>query len=1114
MKKVKRILCSILAIILFFTFIPEQIYFAEDFVGTTGQGVDVGGWSGADGTTTRTIMIPPFTVKGITSYCCQLPLDYPVNYSYPAPYTTDNYVYKGVALLGYPADILGLKAKYGLSNLQAEQYTQYALWKLTGGTADRRHPYVDEIITRLNAGDYGTYSNITFKIKNPNITMIRLADFQESNIIETAGSPGSFTFPSNSQVWSVDINGNRKDTFSVGESFKIRAILSYDGIYNFSIKATLKDPTAIIYKGNGVVQDLLSFEWREKILEETLSTEFKAYGNLSIIKVDDNGNKLANVRFGLYSDSEATKLVKEGTTNADGILYLNDIDVGTYYVRELSVPEGYNFSNEVKSITIESEKTATLDWINIIVKGTAKMVKVDAVDGKALPGAKFKITCISGFEKDKTWEKVSDENGVVLLENFQYGTYTIEEIATIDGYVIQPEKLSFIIDENNETINLKMTNDRVIGNVQLVKIDTETGLPLANADFRIICDEGFSKGATYDLKSDSDGIIKAKFEYGKYRILEVKAPTGYVLNKEPIPFDVNENGQQINLQMSNNRITSEVQLIKVDTLTNQPLADADFTITCKAGFSKGETYNLKSDSNGIIKATLKFGKYSIVEVKAPTGYVLNTTPIDFAITENGQNIELKMTNERIKGNIQLVKVDTSTGKPLSNAQFIITCLDGFAEGQTFNLTSSTRGIITAELDYGKYQIDEIKAPTGYVLNPNPIQFEVTENGQLIKVEMKNDRIKSNIELIKIDSQTGKPLANAQFRITCLEGFSKGKTYDLVSDENGIIRQELEYGKYVINEVKTPTGYVMINEPINFDITENGQRVELNMSNSRIKGTLKIHKIDANNKRPLSNVKFKVECLEGFWAGKSLEFNTDKDGNVVVEEVQYGKYKITEILTVDGYVLNSEPYLFEIKEDGQIIELTIENKIRTGNVILKKKDIETKEPLQGIVFELYKGDQLIGPYTTDENGEIRVDNLSFGQYYFKEVETIAGYVLDNESNWTFGILEDQDEIIIEAANRKIKSKVEFSKIDSYDGRIIAGARMLCRGLDLGNSHINFEFISELNPTIFELPYGNYEIIELEAPEGYVLNESPFNVNVSINNERIAASIDNSRIYYGK
>lgn len=162
---IKRTICIFLVYLSVLSLLINGIEVkAGGYNGTTGTGVDVGGWSGADGTTTRPIMIPPFTVNGTTTFCCQLALDFPVNYAYPAPYETDNAIYKGIALIGFNGDVLGLKGKYGLSNLQTEQYTQYALWKLTGGTADRRNGYVDELIAKLQAHDYGAYSNISFNI--------------------------------------------------------------------------------------------------------------------------------------------------------------------------------------------------------------------------------------------------------------------------------------------------------------------------------------------------------------------------------------------------------------------------------------------------------------------------------------------------------------------------------------------------------------------------------------------------------------------------------------------------------------------------------------------------------------------------------------------------------------------------------------------------------------------------------------------------------------------------------------------------------------------------------------------------------------------------------------
>ncbi|MEG0296839.1 MAG: SpaA isopeptide-forming pilin-related protein [Clostridium sp.] len=989
-KKINKLISFFMVLISILTFVSKPAY-AESYIGTTGRGVDVGGWTGADGTTTKPIMIPPFTINGGIAYCCQLPLEFPVNFSYPAPVITDNYVYRGIVFGGYPADLLGLKNKYGLSDLQAEQYTQYALWKLTGGTADRRHPYVDELISAVNSRNYGEFTNIGFSIKNPTITITKNNEYQESNLIDTAGSPGTFTFPSNSNVWSVDSNGNKKDTFNIGESFKIRALLSYSGAYDFTIKARLKEPVAVTYKGNGVNQDLLGFEWRYRDDSATISAVFSASGSLSIAKVDDRGNKVPNVKFGIYSDSAATNLVKEGTTNSEGILSISDLTIGTYYVKELSVPQEYNLSDEIREVKIEAEKTTTITWENTIIKGSARMLKVDSVSGKPIAGAKFRISCANGVDKGKTWDLVSDENGYIKLDNYLYGTYYIEEISTIDGYVIQPEKLSFIIDENNEVIELKMTNDRIIGEVQLIKIDTETGKPLANADFIIICEEGFSKGATYNLKSDDNGIIKARLEYGKYSIKEVKSPEGYVLNTEPILFEITQEGQSINLTMNNDKITGNVQLIKIDTETGTPLANAEFQIICEEGFSKGETYNLKSDDNGIIKATLKYGKYSIVEVKSPQGYVLNTTPIPFEISENGQNIELKMTNDKIKGKVSIEKADKDNSDlKLKGAEFTI--YDANGKEVEVLVTDNDGKALSKAHPYGKYTMKETKAPKGYKASDKVYEIVIDENGKVYEFTVENVIKAGKIIIKKVDAdEKTKGIEGAEFTIYDLH---RKEIETLVTDKDGNAQSKnLKFGRYIMKETKAPEGYNLDETIHEIAVSEDEMTIEFNLENSKISGDLEITKMDISDGKLLPNAEFIIRDESKEIVAKGV---TDENG-LAKFKLKYGKYTYQELNAPEGYIIDEGEYPFEIKENGEIVKAKMENEKIKGYISVEKVDYDnSNKKLAGAELTIYDNEgNVVEVLITDSEGKALSKALDYGTYRMKETKAPEGYILGIE-----------------------------------------------------------------------------------------------------------------------
>ncbi len=288
--------------------------------------------------------------------------------------------------------------------------------------------------------------------------------------------------------------------------------------------------------------------------------------------------------------------------------------------------------------------------------------------------------------------------------------------------------------------------------MELLKVDSKTKEPLADVNFKVTCLDGFMKGQTWDLKSNDKGIVNLKsLEYGSYRIQEIKTVEGYVLNTKPIEFKIKENGKKIELKMANDRITGDMELLKVDSKNNSPLGNVNFKVTCLDGFMKGQTWDLKSNDKGIVNLkSLEYGSYRIQEIKTVEGYVLNTKPIDFKIKENGKKIELKMANDRITGDMKLLKLDSKTGEPLANVRFKITGITGFNKGKDFKLYSNDYGIVELrDLEYGSYRIDEIEtANAGYVLNTNPMYFEIKENGDNVKLKITNDKIVGNMELQK------------------------------------------------------------------------------------------------------------------------------------------------------------------------------------------------------------------------------------------------------------------------------------------------------------------------------------------------------------------------------
>ena len=706
--------------------------------GVTGAGVSVGGWTNG----ASSIMIPPIRIDGQIGYCMQPLLSFPVNVYYGDPVISTNTKLRSVAYHGYPNNGSKLKEKHNLSNIQAEQYTQFAVWKILGyvgpglAIAERTHPYVDELVSLANKGDIGPYSSMEFKLSKGTLEAIRYNGYQETEVIGTSGTPGTFTFPSTNEVWSVDLNGNKKNTFNIGESFKIRSTSNFNGIKSLSIKASLGNPNALVYSGNGTYQDILKFSWGNPVEKlATVNVKFTALGNINLHKTNDKGLNLEGVKFALYSDKEATNLIKESTTNSDGNIIFSDLNEGTYYVKELATLEGHILSNEIKEIKVVAGETNKFEWINETIKSKVKFLKYDEDTNKPMANVEFKIEAITGLDKGKVWSVITDETGF-FEEELAYGEYEITEVKTIEGYILNTEPIKFEVNESGQVIELSMSNKRIKSEVKLLKLDSETGLPMPNVKFNIKALSGLEQGQTWEVFSDEFGYISMELPYGDYEITEVETLEGYVLNSTPIEFSITENGQVIELSMENDRVKGNAELLKVDSETKDPLANVVFELECLEGFNQGSKVELVSDSTGIIQMSdLQYGKYRLTEIKTIEGYVLDSTPIEFEIRNHGETVNLVMENRKVKGKLEIIKVDANSSKRLQGAEFGIYDKD---KNLIEVITTDENGSATSsELDYGQYYYRELKSPEGYVVDGNFYEFKIEEDNIVKVIEFKN-----------------------------------------------------------------------------------------------------------------------------------------------------------------------------------------------------------------------------------------------------------------------------------------------------------------------------------------------------------------------------------------
>ncbi len=353
---------------------------------------------------------------------------------------------------------------------------------------------------------------------------------------------------------------------------------------------------------------------------------------------------------------------------------------------------------------------------------------------------------------------------------------------------------------------------------------------------------------------------------------------------------------------------------------------------------------------------------------------------------------------KANGGLKVMKVDGNK-KPLPGAVF-----------EVINSNQEVMGTITADkngvaelgnLELGTYTVKEVKAPVGYVLDSTPKSFEV-KTGEVAVIEMKNEQIKGNVQLLKVDQDGNKKLEGAVFILADAKGNS---IHEYTTDKDGLIKVDnLKYGEYQFIEKSSPSGYILVKEPVPFSIKENGKTIELIAKNTQAKGTIEITKVDVadgNNKLP--DAEFTIYDEQG---KEVVKGKTNEQGIAKFDKLPAGKYKYKETLAPAGYVINEETFSFEIKQEGEIIKHVVQDKKITGSLEITKVDVaDGNNKLPGAEFTIYdeQGKEVVKG-KTNEQGIAKFEKLPAGAYTYKETFAPDGYLI-NEETFSFEIKTD-------------------------------------------------------------------------------------------------------------
>lgn len=651
---------------------------------------------------------------------------------------------------------------------------------------------------------------------------------------------------------------------------------------------------------------------------------------------------------------------------------------------------------------------------------------------------------------------------------------------------------------------IKLTSDPVsLDTSAVVKWESLTGdLVLTKVDQY----DNILAGAKFDLQdadgkvvqsgtTDSKGVIKFEgLKPGKYKIVETFAPEGYIKNETVQEVTITADNTQYIKYVNKKKEIGNVEIIKVDQY-KQKVAGVKFELR---DMNDKKIYEGTTDANGILKFdNLAIGKYKLIETEVPDDYIKRTDEYIFEIKTNNT---LKITYENVKkdrGGIEIVKVD-QYGNKIPGVTFELRDLTGkvIKSGVT-----DANGILKFEsVDIGKYQLFETAVPDGYILKTDPLDIEVKIN-QTYKINYVNKKIdKGNIEIIKVD-QDGNKIPGVKFELQDMNG---NKIAEGTTDGNGTLKfDNLVTGKYRIIETYVPEGYEISTKPYDVEVKTNVTK-RIKFTNKRIFGSMQIIKVDDSG-NPLAGVKFEILDKDK----KVIDtIVTDEKGIAQVHiALPLGTYYYREIEAPENVIFNKDEHEFKITKNGEIIKITVENKLVKGKLKIIKTD-ENGKPLANVTFQiLNENKDVVDTIVTNNEGIAESKELPNGKYFYRETDAPVNVIIDSTEH-EFNVTKDNPVIEVKVENKLVKGSLKIVKTDDNNAPL-AGVKFEI--LDKDKNVIETIVTDDKGIAVSKsLPVGKYYYKEIEAPDNVILDGKEYEFKVTENNQVIEKQVVNKRI----
>lgn len=836
---------------------------------------------------------------------------------------------------------------------------------------------------------------------------------------------------------------------------------------------------------------------------------------LTVTKIDAEDSKpVPGTVFtveGIDSDFSA-----DWTTGEDGTV-TDRVAPGSYRITEKSVPAPYYLPSK----NADREQNVSLnagDEVNVTFRNRKMpqltIYKEDSVAGAPVEGAKFHITYTSSGESAEAPGTIdygnilTDAKGEIRLheqgKRLYPGEYTVTEVEPAPGFQMKEPSTQKIILHGSESKTLTFQNTP-LNAIIVEKYDSVTheALPGCTFQLRFLGGTSGTGGTTIGQKvtGKNGTAIWTGLKSGTYIVEEVDPADGYSIINASETIYLADSGEQSVVTVRFDNAPDGTLLIRKVCSVNPSvtLANAEFKITYADGTLIGDANGIfRTDEHGEIRVPgLKPGKSVIVtETRAPDGYLIDTQSQTVQIKE-GRTVSLTFKNQP-KGKLIIQKRDSATGQSLPGAEFRVTTAAGCEVGldgvigtsaltQNGIFTTDGQGEITiTNLAPGAYVLTEIKAPTGYVMDRASTNVVIGKNGDTQTVIVKNSKA-GTLVIDKRDSLTGKPLQGVTFKVTTSTGeFVPAENGQISSnglyftDKDGKITIHGVVGTLVVTETATIPGYTIDEASRTQTVVVNPNDTQTLHFTNTPSTTLVIEKYIEGTTTPLKGVTFLVTDSSGAVVGNSNgEFITDENGRVVIHDLIPGTTVMArEVKTVDGFVLDGAPKSILIKA-GEVQTLRFYN-VRAGGLTVIKKDEKTGERIPGVQFEIRKMDgEIVGTFTTDENGVIYLPEAENGWYTVTELKAAEGYRLDDTPHRVE--VRDGQTATLEITNKAI-SGILLHKVNAITGEGIPGVSFLL--YDSGNTPIAQETSDDRGYVRFEnLTAGRYYLRELEN-EGYI------------------------------